>query len=72
MTEAPDLLDRTSLVHRLRTALARDPQSVEALAESLGVPLDTVRRTLNRYRSKRVFVPLADSSPQLWALGSPR
>ncbi|HEX9710121.1 MAG TPA: AAA family ATPase, partial [Candidatus Thermoplasmatota archaeon] len=72
LTEAPDLLNRTSLVHRLRTALAREPLAVDGLAERLGVGEDTVRRTLNRYRAKRLFVPLADSKPQLWALGSAR
>ena len=69
LTEAPDLLDRTSLVHRLRTALTRGPQPVEALAETLGMPEDTIRRTLNRYRSKGLFAPVPDTKPQAWALG---
>jgi hypothetical protein len=60
-----------SLVYRLKVALHRDPKTVAALAEALGVSEDSVRRTLNRWRRKDrkgLFVAVADSTPQLWAL----
>ena len=66
---APQTVAGASLPHRLKLALAREAQPVEALAKELGVAADTIRRTLNRGKKTGTFVPLADTTPQLWAVG---
>lgn len=69
---APQAMAGASLPYRLRLTLAHGTQSVEELAKTLGMPEDTVRRTLNRGREKGTFVPVANTTPQQWALGSRR
>jgi hypothetical protein len=62
-----------SLVYRLRLALARGAQTVEALAADLEVTENTIRRALNRWRRKDrkgLFVAIEGSKPQLWALAA--
>jgi DnaB-like helicase N terminal domain/AAA domain len=68
---APEILAHQRLPERVGRALATEPLSVAALAEQLHVPPDRVRRVLNRYRDRR-FIPLADSTPTLWAIKSVR
>jgi DnaB-like helicase N terminal domain/AAA domain len=67
----PAILAHQPLRERLRRALATGAESVPALAERLGASDDSIRRVLNRGRN-RLFVPLADSWPPLWANKSPR
>jgi hypothetical protein len=60
-----------SLSYRIRLALAREAKSVEVLAAELEVRPGSIRTTLNRHRREHgrgLFVQIADSKPQLWAL----
>ena len=66
---APQATAGAGLVWRLRLALSCGSRTVEALAEEFGAAEDSVRKTLNRYRSKGIFVAIPNTKPQEWGLG---
>ena len=68
LTKVAELEEALPLQQRLRSALSRGALSLDALAEELGKPAETLRRTMNR--NKTVFQPvyIDGQREHLWGL----
>lgn len=71
LAEAPDLLARTSLPHRIRAILASGAQPTQAVVEGLDAAEATVTRTLRRLAVKNQIIrigPTPAGGQVLWGL----